>query len=159
MFEINEYVVHNLYGVLQINDIEEMEFDGVKNKYYVCHALFGSNQGTTIKIPIKKSDSLHKLLTKKEANDLIQTLPTLKIEWIPESKHRIQKYEEILMNSDINDLFASLRVCHQHRDTAKLTTKDKEFIEQAERIVYGVLAVSLGIDYDSVEEYIDKSLA
>jgi len=40
-----------------------------------------------------------------------------------------------------------------------LTTKDKEFVEQAERIVFGELAISLDIPYDSVVDYISGKIA
>lgn len=66
MFEINEYVLHNLYGVLQIVDFEEIEFNGAKQKYYVLQSPFRTNLTAKIKIPVSKSELLHELPKKEK---------------------------------------------------------------------------------------------
>ena len=154
MFNINEYVMHKIYGVLQIVGTEDMTFDGTVNTYYVCKTVFGHDHGITIKIPINRIELLYKLINKQEAENIINKITTFDMEWIPESKKRIGKYEELLLNGDIEFLCAALNELYTHRDTIKFTNKDKEFMEKAEKIVLGEFAIALNIPYDDVKNYI-----
>jgi len=154
MFSINDYVMHRIYGVLQIIGNEEMQFDGAINTYYVCKAVFGKEKGMTLKIPMNRSEHLKPLITKEEADKIIKKINTFDMSWIPDSKHRINKYDELLLAGNIQDLCAALNELYVHKNLIKYTTKDKEFIEKAEKIVLGQFAIALNIPYDSVKDYI-----
>lgn len=159
MFNINDYAMHRLYGVLVVKGFEDMEFSGVVNKYYVCEALYGHNKGVTIKIPINRSDeSLSRIISKQEADKIIDSFPNLKIHWEKESKRRVDRYNEILKESNILEICTELKSCYHQREVDKITAKDREFVEEAEKIVFGEFAISLNIPYDDVIEYIRNRL-
>lgn len=156
MFEVNEYVLHNLYGVLQIIDFEEIEFNGAKQKYYVLQSPFRTNLTAKIKIPVSKSELLHELPKKEKINDLIKELNEVKPIWISESKNRIKIYETIFLDSNIIELCAYLKALKKHKDEIKLTIKDRDFMKRAEQIIYGIFSIGLGIDYADVPKYIES---
>jgi len=156
MFNTNEYVMHKIYGVLQVAGTEDMIFDGTTNTYYVCKTVFGHEKGITIKIPVNRVELLHPLITKEEAENIIDRIKTFDMTWISESKKRISNYEELLLGGEIEQLCAALNELYIHRDLIKFTNKDKEFVEKAEKIVLGEFAIALDIPYDSVKDYIGK---
>ncbi len=156
MFEKNEYVLHNLYGVLQIIDFEEIEFNGAKQQYYVLQSPFRTNMTAKIKIPVSRSELLHELPKKEKINDLIKELNEVPPIWVSESKNRIKIYETIFLNSNIVELCAYLKALKAHKEDIKLTIKDRDFMKRAEQIIYGIFSVGLGIEYTDVPKYIEN---
>lgn len=156
MFEKNEYVLHNLYGVLQIIDFEEIEFNGAKQQYYVLQSPFRTNMTAKIKIPVNRSELLHELPKKEKINDLIKELNEVPPIWVSESKNRIKIYETIFLNSNIVELCAYLKALKAHKEDIKLTIKDRDFMKRAEQIIYGIFSVGLGIEYTDVPKYIEN---
>jgi len=116
MFELNDYVMHNLYGVLQITGFDEMEFDGISEKYYVLKSVFAKNKSTIIKIPVNKIGFLSPIISRDESHELIQKIKTVDTPWIPESKKRIQYYETIITSNDLEQLCGQLKNCYEKRD-------------------------------------------
>ncbi len=156
MFQINEYVLHNLYGVLQVIDYEDIEFNGAKQKYYVLQSPFRTNLTAKVKIPVSKSNLLHELPKEEKIHELIKSLNDVKPIWIAESKSRIKVYETIFLESDIVELCAYLKALKAHKELIKLTIKDREFMKRAEQIIYGIFSVGLGIEYADVPGYIEN---
>jgi CarD family transcriptional regulator len=148
--------MHKIYGVLQIIGTEDMVFDGITSTYYVCKAVFGHEKGITIKIPVNRAELLNPLISKDEAKSIIDNIESYDMPWIPESKRRINKYEELLLGGEIKQLCAALKELYGHKDLIKFTNKDKEFVEKAEKIVFGEFAIALDIPYDNVKDYIGK---
>ena len=156
MFELNEYVLHNLYGVLQVIDFEDIVFNGVEQKYYVLQSPFRTNLTAKLKIPVNKSNLLRELPKEDKIHELIKSLNDVEPIWIAESKNRIKVYETIFMESDIVELCAYLKALKAHKEVIKLTIKDREFMKRAEQIIYGIFSVGLGIDYADVPGYIEN---
>ena len=158
MFELNEYVLHNLYGVLQVIDFEDIVFNGVEQKYYVLQSPFSMNLTSKIKIPVSKSELLCELPKKDKIDELIKSMSKVKPIWIAESKNRIHVYETIFLESDVIKLCAYLKALRSHKDEIKLTIKDREFMKRAEQIIYGIFAIGLGIEYADVPNYLENEV-
>lgn len=157
MFNLNEYVMHNLYGVLQIIDIEEIEIFGNVQNYYVCTSVFNkSKQNATLKVPVNKCASLSKIISREEADKILEDAKNFSCKWIKLSKKRVSDFQQILLEGDFTKLCALMKLFHEKDVEDQLTAKDKELLAQAEKIVYGQFSIVYEIEYDKVLDFIKQ---
>jgi RNA polymerase-interacting CarD/CdnL/TRCF family regulator len=150
MYQKNEYILHRIYGVLCVEDYEQMEFDGNKIDYYVLFSPFSQNKTAKIKIPIENSKLLSPFPNGKEVEELLHKVKTINANWISESKKRIKIYETVFYEATIPEIWSYLKALKEHKDIVKLTIKDRDFMRRAEQIIYGLFSIALNMDYNDV---------
>ena len=78
MFEKGEYVVYGSKGVCWIQDITNIDIPGADQKrlYYIMHPVQNSEQ--TLYLPTDSTKAIiRRVMTKEEANQLIQEIPLI----------------------------------------------------------------------------------
>jgi len=161
MFQAGELVVYGSTGVCRIQEIRCNPAD--RRKYYVLKPLY---QSCTISAPVDSGKIfIRPILTREEANALIDRLPTVSGE--PCHNRSIQQltehYKAALESHDCMDLAELLKSIYMKKQNAvqqnrKLGSVDERFMKRAEELFFGELSAALEIPPEEVHGYIAQRL-
>lgn len=165
MFEIGDYIIYGSQNVCRVEAIGPMEMGGVKTDrlYYTLHPIYIS--GSTVYIPVdNKKVILRPILTKEEAMQLIEEIPSLEQIDVTDEKGREQIYKDALASCDCRELVRIIKTLYLRRqsrieDGKKVTAVDERYFKHAEDALYGELAVAMEMAREEVEAYITEHLA
>ncbi|MCC8017673.1 MAG: CarD family transcriptional regulator, partial [Lachnospiraceae bacterium] len=89
MFEKGEYVVYGSKGVCQIEDISQIDIPGVdRDRLYYIMRQVHSNKGT-VYLPIDSTRTvLRPVMSREEAQQLIDEIPSIEELDVPDEKRR-----------------------------------------------------------------------
>ena len=161
MYQAGDMIIYGSTGVCQVKEIVNRELEkGVTKPFYVLDPLY---QDGVIMIPVDTKVFMRPVITKEEAMELIDRIPTMQ----PDAYHNSvlreleEHYNVYLKSHDCGDLLELGRSIYikkqellsQHR---KFGAVDERFMKRAEDLLYGELAVALDIDKNQVETYIDE---
>lgn len=165
MFKVGEYVVYGNKGVCQIKSVGPIDMPGVPKdrEYYTMSQVY--LRGSTIFTPVdNETKALRKVLTKKQAKQLIEDFKNIEPNWITDDKERDRIFTEILRGADCKELSNMLVSLHHRKEERiaggkKATSTDERFFHAAEDILLGELGIALGVDREKVREYIIESVS
>lgn len=159
MFEPNDYVMYGITGVCKVLEITTETFkNSIKKKYYVLKPKYSNN--TIIKVPVDNEKiSIRKLLTKEEIASLINSMPEKEPLWIEDEKSRSEEYKAMVRTGDCDNLVTIIKGIHLNQrnkkiNGKKLSKKDEEFKDLAERLINEEFAEVLQIKPEEVTNYI-----
>ena len=154
MFRVNEYVVYGQTGVCLVEGIEQIE----GQDYYCLRSLY---QDCSIKTPVNGKIPLRKVISGEQANALIDMIPSIKAVPINSSNTRdlSEKYRGLVSSQDCHDLIELTMSIHAkdkevRKAKKKLNGTDETYWKRAEGMLFGELAIALGIPFDEVKSYI-----
>lgn len=164
MYRKGEYVVSGNKGVCVVEDITTLDISGVdkKREYYILKPLYVS--GSTVYVPVDTADgSLRRVLSREEADRLIQGIPDIPLITIANDKLLEQEYRGCMRTNDCAEWIRIIKTIYlrkQKRQEAgrKVTAVDAKYYRLAEDNLYGELAVSLQIPRTEVEGYIAREM-
>ena len=166
MFQIGDLILYGGTGVCQVTKITRPNIPGVdKTKlYYVLSPLY---QDGSIYTPVDNPKVfMRPILSKQEANALIDKIPSLQIESFhsPVLSELSQHYNKALSSHQCSDLVELTMSIYAKRQTAqeqkkKFGTVDEKYMKRAEELLFGELAAALGIQKEDVPSYISTRVA
>ena len=142
-----------------------MDVRGVsKDKlYYFLTPLY---RGGTIYAPLDTPVRMREVISAEEAEELIKRIPDIPAEVFKERNVRLlsEKYLNIIKSYNCEDLVRVIKTIYNKRENAlvngkKLGSVDERFLNRAEDMLHGELAVALGIEKEEVNEYIKSKLS
>ena len=158
MFQTNEYIIYGRTGVCLVEGIEQI--DG--KDYYCLHAL---HQHCHIKAPVNGITPIRAVISREQAEALIDMIPSIIAKPMNSSNIRElnEKYKSLVSSRDCRDLLTltmSIYAKKQQLQTAKkkLSSTDEAYWKEGEGLLFGELAVALGIRLDDVQNYIRQRL-
>ncbi|MCI8446630.1 MAG: CarD family transcriptional regulator [Bacilli bacterium] len=154
MFEIGNYVVYKN----QVCIIKDLRINFFKGKdYYVLSPLLDSS--LTINLPADDiENNLKAIMTKEEAIKLIESIPSIKM--IESNDKMIEnEYKELLKTEKEENLIKIIKTTYTRNNERlkkgkQVGEKDETYFNKAEKLLYSELAISLGMNYDEVKQYI-----
>ena len=162
MYQIGDYVIYGSTGVCQITGIAERTArSGGCRKYYTIKPLY---QTCMIYAPVD-SDKLfmRPVISRDEAERLIDTIPGVQTEACESHvlKELVEHYESAMRSHDCGDLITLTMSIYAKKRVAQASGRrmgavDTTFMKRAEELLYGELAVALGIPREDVPAYIAK---
>lgn len=160
MFKKGEYVVSGNKGVCVVEDITKLDISGVdkEREYYILKPIYMS--GSTVYVPVDTADSsLRRILSREEADRLIQGIPDIPLITIANDKLLEQEYRGCIRTNDCAELIRIIKTIYLRRQKRleagrKVTAVDAKYFRMAEDNLYGELAISLQIPRTEVESYI-----
>lgn len=161
MYEAGDIIVYGGTGVCEVVAICTMDRDGIDpdKKYYQLEPLF---QRGTIYIPVDTKVFMRRVITKSEAEQLIQTIPGIEAEAYhsKNAQELAQHYQSALQNYDCSDLLELTMSINSKKEfneqnNKKLGTVDDKFMKRAQDLLFEELSVALKIEKEDVQEYID----
>ena len=164
MFKVNDVVVYGAQGVCKILDVEEKEFMGEKRKYFVLRPV--DNQKSTYFVPMNNENLLSKmreLLSKKEIDELIDSMPNQNANWIANDSERKEKYKCIISEGNRVELIKVIKAIYlekkrREENKKRLTSSDERFLNDAEHVLHGEFQYVLGLDETQLMEYISERI-
>lgn len=149
MFKVGDYVVYKR----DLCIIKEI----TNNKYYKLALI--DDETLTISVLIEnKLGYLRYPLSKKEANQIISTIPLIEPLQINE-KLLENEYKNLLKTNKHEDLIKIIKTTYL-RNTERIKTgkkigeKDQTYFELAEKYLYNELSYDLNMTYEECKEYI-----
>ncbi|MGN0408590.1 MAG: CarD family transcriptional regulator [Bacteroides sp.] len=163
MFEKGDMVVCGNNGVCKIEKISKLE--GMDNDivYYIMRPVY--EKSSTVYIPVESHKTpVRKMMNKDEALAFIKEIPEIGTLTLNNEKQREEQYKACMQNAECKGWVTIIKTLYE-RNNARLTSgkkiisMDERYMRMAKNCLYGELAVSLDIEKDKVESYIEKILA
>ena len=164
MFNIGEKVIYAQMGVCEIMDITVPSFceRGAERRYYV---LAPDGHSGSIFVPVDANVYMRKLLSREEANQLIDMIPDVRTRTFDNAgvQELKQHYADAMQSHDCGELIElvmSIYAKNQARikSNRKIGSIDENAMRRAEELLYGEFAAALDIPKESVPKYIAKRL-
>lgn len=152
MYKVGDYVVYKR-EVCEVISIKEKEF----MDYYVLVPI--SDNTLKIDVPVNnKLGYLRPLITKKEVEDIIKTIPNIK-PIISTDRLIENEYRNLLNTNKHEDLIKIIKTTYLRNkerldNNKKIGGKDDEYFKQAEKYLYSEFSIVLGMSYDETKKYV-----
>ena len=164
MFAKGEYVVCGSKGVCMVEDITTLNISGVdkERKYYILKPVYVA--GSKVYVPVDTAkESMRRVLSREQADELIQEIPNIPLITITNDKLLEQEYKGCMRTNNCEEWIKIIKTIYlrkQKRLAAgrKVTAVDAKYYRMAEDNLYGELAVSLSMPRETVESYITEEM-
>lgn len=157
MHSIGEYVVYRK-EVCEIVGIKEKIF-GDKN-YYVLVPV--NDKSLKLQVPIEDNPYLRDLVSKEEIEKIIEIIPNIEV--INTTEKLIENEYKRLMNSgSFEDLIKIIKTTYLRNknrleNNRKISEKDEQYFNKAEKFLYTEFSIVLNKSYDETKAYIVNKL-
>lgn len=164
MFEVGEYIVYGVKGVCRIEDITHIDISGAdKNRLYYVLTPIGESSGKIYAPTDNQKVMMRRIISKEEADRLIDELPQIDLLWVPDDKQREAKYKEALNTCDYRAWVSIVKTLYLRKQERvaqgkKITALDERYMRTAENELYSELSLTLGIPKSEMESYIRERL-
>ena len=165
MFKVGELVMYGGMGVCKVCEIGRPDFasDDDNTLFYFLEPLYKSGR---FYAPVDNEKiSIRKVISKKEAKKLLESIEGLKCEIYGSSsiQQLSQHYQSIIDKHNCQDLLILTKsILEKGQDAQKHNKKlgqiDKRFMKKAEDLLYGEFAAALGMELSQVEEMLRAKL-
>lgn len=165
MFKKGEYVVSGNKGVCVVENITTLSISGVdkEREYYILKPIYVA--GSTVYVPVDTADSsMRRVLSREEADQLIQAIPDIPLISIANDKFLEQEYKGCMKTNDCADWVRVIKTIYLRKQKRlqagrKVTAVDEKYSRLAEDNLYGELAVALEIPKTEVKNYIAREMS
>lgn len=144
----------------KVDAIGSINVPGVdKCRLYYTLSPVSSSSGT-IYTPVENSKvAMRSILSREEALQLIQEIPSIEAMKIPNEKEREQLFQQALLTCDCREAVRIIKTLYKKRiqrmEAGKnATAMDQRYLQYAQDQLYGELAIVLDIEKTEVEDYI-----
>lgn len=165
MYQIGELILYGGTGVCRVTGIEAKRFSRTEPEklYYVLKPLYSAG---TITTPVENGKVFTRpVISHDEALALIDTIPSIHAEAYhnPNLQQLENHYRTEMESHDCRDLLRLTMSTYQkkiEREQAKLKfgAVDRRYMERAESLLFGELAVALDIAKENVQSFIEDRL-
>lgn len=160
MLKVGDFIVYKRY-VCKVIEIKEKQY--LNKDYYILSPI--TDESLKISIPVDNSSKLiRKPMSKKEALNLINSIPNISV--ISDVSDRLLEYEykELLYSGNNEDLIKIIKTTYIRNDNRiesgkKVSEKDKSYFNKAESILYSELSVSLNMTYDETKKFVQDKVS
>lgn len=161
MFKIGEYIVYGMNGVCKVEAVGPMNMAGVDSdkEYYTLIPLY--TKGSRVYTPVNNQKiTMRKVVDKAEACELIDEMTTIEEIREDNDKNRELAYKEAIKSCDCREWIRVINTVLKRKEERlaqgkKMSACDERYLKSAIDNLYGELAISLNIEKNEVEDYID----
>lgn len=164
MFEKGDFIVYGNTGVCEVKDITTLRMKDVPKDrlYYLLSPVH--HKESKIFTPVDSGKTVMRaVLTKEEAEELIDGIPEINELWVSNDKLREEKYKETMKSCECRDWIKIIKTLYLRKQERiaqgkKTTAMDDRYLRLAEENLYSELSLALGIPKEEMEEYITKRM-
>ena len=155
MYKVNDYVVYKK-DVCQIREIKNNKLNG--NNYYILIPI--DDESLIIDVPVdNRMGYLRSILSQEEADSLINNIANIKPLENIDDKYIERTYKDLLYNGTHEDLIkiiktAYLRNADRMKNNRKISEKDSNYFNRAEKYLYNELSIVYHMNFDETKNYI-----
>jgi CarD family transcriptional regulator len=158
MFKIGDKVSHPVFGVGNIENIEEKKILGKKEKYYILNLFINE---MTLMIPVNKVDKigLRYIIDPKIVPDILNVLGTkIDDDMDANYKQRIKSQTDMVDSGDILKVAEVVKNYVHRKDQEKLSSTEKGLYERANKILVGEISVACDIEKNKAKYLIKEAI-
>ena len=164
MFLKGEYVVSGNKGVCLVEDITSLDISGVDKEkmYYILKPCYLA--ASTVYVPVDSpASSMRPILTREEAERLIEAIPGIPELIVQNEKFIEQDYKECMKSNRCEEWVKIIKTIYSRKQKRlqagrKETAVDGKYFKIAEDNLYGELAIALNMERSEVCNYITEQL-
>lgn len=165
MYKVDDVVIYGKMGACAITAVTVPQDPqmGRNQLYYVLKSL---QDGCVIYTPVDTAVFMRPAISAEEAERLIDMIPAVQAESYPEeSAHElVTRYEAAIGSQDCAEWLRLAMSIYAKKQFLEGSGRvfgqiDKKFMKQAEDLLFGEMAVAIGIPRDAVQAYIASRLA
>lgn len=164
MFQKGEKIIYGSKGVFEVEDITTIQTEGVPGDrlYYVLRPLNVS--GSMTYTPVDNDRVVMRpLITRPEAEHLIEEIPEIEELRVTSEKQREQTYKECIRTASCREYIRIIKTL-THRKTArlnrgkKITATDERYLKQAEDALFSEFSVLFSVPQEEMPRFINEKL-
>ena len=155
MYKVDDYVVYKK-DVCKIREIKNNKLNG--NNYYILIPI--DDESLVIDVPVdNRMGYLRNILSKEKADSLINNIANIKPLENIDDKYIERTYKDLLYNGTHEDLIkiiktAYLRNVDRVKNNRKMSEKDSNYFNRAEKYLYNELSIVYHMSFDETKNYI-----
>lgn len=155
MYKINDYLVYK-NDVCKVKNIKKNEINGLD--YYILVPT--NDDSLIINVPTdNRMGYIKNIITKEEAEKLINDIPKIKPLKNIEDKYIENTYKNLIYNGTREDLIKIIKTTYLRNkerinNKKKISDKDSNYFNKAEKYLYNELSIVLNKTFDETKEYI-----
>ena len=122
MFVVGEYIVYGTTGVCKVEEIGPMQMMGPsKDKlYYTLAPLY--SKGSKVFIPVDNEKVVMRpVLTKEEAEELVNEIPSIELLWVADEKSREDIYKTALRSCEPKEWIKIIKTLYLRKMSLTVT--------------------------------------
>ena len=157
MYNSGDVVVYGR-DVYRIKDVKDNYlFD---KTYYIMNPIDDDSLVTSV--PVDTTSYLRDVITKEEAEELIAKIPSIEI--VQASDRDIEyEYKQLLRENTLEALIKIIKTTYmrnmmRQNQNKRISEKDEQYFNQAERRLYNELSISLHLTFDDTKHYVIDSV-
>ena len=160
MYQVGALIVYGTEGVCRVESVGPPAIQGAQKgtDYYTLIPLYRSGK---IFVPVDTAVHTRPVMTKEEAENLIDHIPSIPAEVYENSSPRLlnERYQALLKSDNCVDLVRLIRTVHaKERNAARkgrrLGQVDERNMKRAVEMLHGELAAALDMPMEEVENYL-----
>lgn len=160
MFQVNDIVIYGNRGVCKVIDrgFLSMSVADKEKEYYTLRPLY--QKETIVYVPVGSNKTVMRpIITKEEAEDLINDIPSLESAWAANERERENQYRTALKSCDCRELVKMIKTLYERcssriRAGKKAAAVDERYFRMAEEQLYQELAYIFGMKKEDVGPFI-----
>ena len=164
MFQVNDVVIYGHHGVCEITNVGtlKMPMADQEKLYYTLRPVY--HKESSVYAPVEnRKIVMRSVITKDEAENLIQNIPRIETVWIVNEKAREVQFKEAMQTCDCEELVKIIKTLYLRKQQRlesgkKVTVVDEKYFRQAEDKLYEELAYALGMEKKQVGTYISQHM-
>lgn len=164
MFEKGECIIYGSKGICEVKDITKLDLDGVSKDrlYYILAPM--NQKDSKIFVPVDSNKTvMRKLISRAEAEQLIESMPEIEEIWVENDKLREEKYRECMRTCECKEWVRIIRTLYARMQKRiaqgkKVTATDERYFKMAEENLYSELSIALEIPKEEMEKYIAEHI-
>lgn len=160
MFAIGDRVTHYKEGVCEVMEVGKLNlrYSDKDRQYYTLRPYY--HQNGMVYIPVDgKQGQLRMIISKEEANELLQTIADINDLEIANEKQREAIYKEALYKNECKKWISLLKTSYKRKISRlkagkKVINIDERYLNQVEKFLFGEIAVVLSLSKEEVKNTI-----
>lgn len=165
MFQVGDLIVYGTTGVCRVEKIGKPDFSGAADgvDYYTLAPFYSASSKIFTPCDNQKI-VMRPIMTKKEAEELIEEIDTIGTVVVPDERKREEQYKELMKTGDARKFVSIIKTIHIRKrerlsEGKKITTSDEKYFQLAEDKLYGELAIVLEIDKKEVKGFLSRKVS
>ena len=157
MYKSGDVIVYGR-DVYRIKDVKDNYlFD---KTYYIMNPIDDDSLVTSVSVDT--TSYLRDVITKEEAEELIAKIPSIEI--VQASDRDIEyEYKQLLRENTLEALIKIIKTTYmrnmmRQNQNKRISEKDEQYFNQAERRLYNELSISLHLTFDDTKQYVIDSV-
>lgn len=164
MLEVGDYTMYGSNGVCKVVEIGHLDISSIdKDKmFYTLQPVY--EQRSTVYTPVDNAKgAMRNILSKEEAWDLINDIPSIPIFCEETDKQLELKLKEAMKKYDCREWIKVIKTLNARKEERnlqgkKITCMDEKYLHTAKDLLIGELSISLNVTKEKMEELISERL-